>query len=82
MQKPPDALAAAYRLQCTICSGEAIVEMNLGAGWQLGQLIPHDATEPARGRCPRCKRYKMKVISVPPPPPPRGPKGFRRLPEK
>jgi hypothetical protein len=77
-----DALAGNYELECTFCGAKAKVQMNLGAGWRIGQVLEPDPTEPARGRCHQCKRHAMKVISVPPPPPLPRPKGFRIVPEK
>jgi hypothetical protein len=77
-----DALAASYGIECTFCGATAKTQMNLGVRLEVGQVVPADPSEPARGRCPRCKRYSMKVVSAPPPPPPPKPKGFRRVPEK
>jgi hypothetical protein len=71
-----------YTLRCREpdCNWEKIVDNNLGAGWQLGMVVPPDNTTPEKAKCHLCKTHNMVVVSVPFTDVTRPPKGFIRVP--
>ena len=84
MPRMVNPLFVAYRLACTHpgCTGLQSIEQAMSAGWQLGDVIPYDASHPDVARCPRCKRHNMKVVAAPEPLQPDPPKGFTEIPRE